>query len=236
MALRTEIYTDDLIIAIDKWQGGSKNKLDKANLLTKASKHLPSHYRAAPPELYRQVRTNAQLAIGIALDATPVIVSSWSSSLHVARHFREKDQDSSKVLMIFRRRPAEGDVILNLNIVYADPDFLETAREASNRLSRKFKGIELWQGSQNEVVLRETVVGNDEIVSLGAFRSLTDVVPQIGERDPGAPSEAEIFKELTGTAATEHFWTSAASAEEGIRNAAEKIQAYLKNKCLWPDH
>ena len=35
-----------------------------------------------------------------------------------------------------------------------------------------------------EVVLEETIIANDEIVSLGAFRQLSDVLPTIGTPDP----------------------------------------------------
>ena len=234
MAVRTDIYSDDLVDAIDDWQAGSNNKASKAERLIEASKHLCPSYRVAPLEVFRQVRVNAQLGIGVALDAIPDFISSWTTSLDVAQHFREKIHDRTKVLMIFRRQPAAGDIILNLNAIYADPDFMETVRATVERLGRTFKGIDQWQGSQKEVVLRETVIGNDAIVSLGAFRELSDVVPQIGERDPAAPSDAAIYKELTGTAASEHFWTSAASAEEGTRNAAKVIQAYLKDRSLWP--
>ena len=188
MAVPSGIYTDDLIDAIDDWQAGSRDKARKAEQLTAVSKYLPANYRTAPREVFRQVRANDQLGVGIALDAIPEFVSSWTSSLEIAQRFRESDRDRTKVLIIFRRRPAEGDVILDLNAVYADPEFMVTAREISARLGRSFKGIERWQGTQQEVVLRETVLANDEIISLGAFRDLTDVVRTIGERNPAAPS------------------------------------------------
>ncbi|MBY0562431.1 hypothetical protein [Hyphomicrobium sp.] len=137
--------------------------------------------------------------------------------------------------MIFRCQPAAGDIILDLKAVYADPDFMETLRATAERLGRTYKGIDQWDGSQKEMVLRETVIGNDKIVSLGAFRELSDVVPPIGQRDPAAPSDAAILKELTGTAVTEHFWTSPTSAQAGIRNVAERMQAHPKHKGLWPE-
>lgn len=235
MSAPSDIYTDDLIDAIDDWQAGSRDKARKAERLTAVTKHLPANYRTTPPEVFRQVRTNAQLGIGIALDAIPEFVSSWTSSLEIAQRFRECDRDRTKVLMIFRRQPVEGDVILDLNAVYADPDFMVTVRAVSARLGRSYKGIERWRGTQQEVVLRETVIANDEIVSLGAFRDLTNVVPNIGERDPAAPSDAQILKELTGKLPTEHFWSSRASAATGIRAAADRIQVYLKDKQLWPE-
>ena len=230
-----DIYTDDLINAIDDWQAGSKDKSRKAKRLIEASEHLPAIYRAAPPEVFRQVRTNAQIGIGVALDAIPEFVSSWTTSLDLAQRFRESDGDREKVLMIFRRQPATGDLILDLNVIYADPDFMETVRATAKRLGRSFKGIDKWLGSQNEVVLRETVIGNDEIVSLGALRQLSDVVPEIGPRDATALSDAEIFQKLTGKLPTQHFWTPLASANGGIRNAAGRIQEYLKYKSWWPD-
>ena len=230
MAARTDLYSETLIRAIDSWQSGSRDKERKARQLREASRCLPPLYREAPEIVFRQVRANAQLGIGIALAATPDAVSSWTTSQEVAQRFREHDQDRYKVMMIFARRPAPNDVILNLNVVYADPDFMDTVRATAERLCREFLGITRWQGSQMEVVLEETIIANDEIVSLGAFRQLSDVVPTIGTPDPKAPSDDEIYRELTGSRTDEHFWTSPDSAAQGVRNAAERIRAFLAER------
>lgn len=232
MAIRSDLYTDELIDAIDDWQAGSKDKERKAMRLIETSKHLPSQYRSVPPEVFRQLRANAPLAIGVALDATPDFVSSWTTSIEVAKHFRETDQDYLKALMIFRRRPAASDVILNLNEVYAGPDFMDTVQNAEERLARKFKGVKKWQNSQREVVLNESVLANDDIVSLGAFRDLDTVVPTIGT--PQVP-EAEVREKLELPPIDEHFWTSPDAAANGVKNAAERIRTLLMDKRLWPE-
>jgi hypothetical protein len=105
----------------------------------------------------------------------PETVSSWTVSRQVAEKFRENDRDREKVLMIFARRPAD-DVILNLNAPYADLDFMETVKATAAQLSGEFRGIDRWLGTQEEAVLEETTITNDEIISLGAFRQLSDVV------------------------------------------------------------
>ena len=235
MAIDVKLFPDALICAIDDWQAGSGDKQRKAQTLRETSAHLPAAYRENPACTYRQMRANFQLAIGVGVDAMPDAVSSWTTSLDVAKHFREHDKDRKKVLMIFGRRPAQEDVILNLNAVYANPDFLDTVEAAEIRLGRQFKGIARWENTQQEVVLDETVVGNDNIISIGAFRQFSDVVPMIGERDPNAPSDDDIYHQLIGKPAYEHFWTSPESAQNGIRNAAEKIQKYLKDKNVWPE-
>lgn len=234
MVVRSDLYTEALIRAVDDWQAGSKDKARKARRLKERTRHLPDRYRTAPARVFRQVRANALLALGVALDAIPEAISSWTSSEDVAKRFRESDQNRNKVLMIFARSPAPDDVILNMEILYGDPDFLETVRDTRARIGRPFSGIERWQGTQKEVVLRETAIANDEIISLGAFRQLSDVVPMIGTRHPDAETDAQIFKKLTGTAVTEHFWTSPTSATAGVQNAAAKLQAHLKSKRLWP--
>lgn len=231
MPVRSDFYTHALIEAIDDWQAGSKDKERKAARLIKASEHLPANYRTAPAEVFRQLRANAPLAAGVAFDAMADFVSSWTTSLEVAKHFRESDGDRTKALMIFRRRPMPGDVILDLNVVYADPDFMDTVRDAEKRLGRTFNGIGRWQNSQREVVLNETVIGNDDIVSLGAFRDLDAIIPTIG---PSLVPEAEVRKKMGLPPTDQHFWTSPESAACGIKNAAERIQVYLKDKRLWP--
>ncbi len=234
MVVRIDLYPYTLIHAIDDWQAGANGKDRKARQLRKTSQHLPRSYRKAPTRVFRQVRVNAQLGIGMALDASPDAVSSWTTSEDVARRFRENDQDRSKVMVIFGRSPAPDDIILDLNAVYADSDFMDTVRADEERLGKQFRGINRWRDTQKEVVLNETVIGNDEIVSLGAFRELRDIVPAIGARDPNAPSDREIFKELTGVSSDEHFWTTPDSTAEGIRRAAERARTFLKEKKLWP--
>ncbi|KYG22522.1 hypothetical protein SE92_21790 [Bradyrhizobium sp. AT1] len=137
-------------------------------------------------------------------------------------------------MMIFARKPAADDIVLNLNTVYDDRDFMETVRATAERLGKEFRGINRWQGAQEEVVLKETTIDHDEIVSLGAFRQLSDVVPLIGPSGPGAPSDDQIFKQLVGKGTDEHFWTSYESAATGVRKAAETAQAFLIHKRLWP--
>lgn len=227
MAIRTDLYPDDLIRAINDWQAGSKDKERKTRKLREASRQLPARYREAPEVVYRQVRANAELAVGVAMDAIPDEVSSWTTSKDIAQRFREHDLDREKVLMIFARHPTRDDIILNLNAIYADAEFMVTVEAAEARLNRQFSAIRKWKGSQQEVVLEETVVGNDEIVALGAFRRLDDAVPMIGDRDPSAPSDDEIFLKLTGRRTDEHFWVPPDSAGDGVRNAAEKIRACL---------
>jgi hypothetical protein len=46
-----------------------------------------------------------------------------------------------------------ADIIINLNALYADSDFIDTVHA-----TRAFPSIERWQGSQEEVVLRETTI------------------------------------------------------------------------------
>jgi hypothetical protein len=234
MAVRTDLYSEGLIRAIDRWQSGPKDKARKARRLRDWSRELPPAYRTAPETVFRQMRVNAQLGIGIALDAIPDATSSWTSSLEVARRFREEDQDRRKVMIIFARHPSPEEVILNLNTVYAGSDFVDTVDATAARLNRRFAGIDRWGGTQEEVVLKETTLGNDEIVSLGAFRQFDDIVPRIGTPDPNAPSEAEIFRLVTGTRPDEHFWTSPASAAIGVRNVALRVQEFLAQKRVWP--
>jgi hypothetical protein len=236
MVVRTDRYPEGLIRAIDSWQLGSKDKARKARRLRDLSRALPDNYREAPKEVFRQVRTTAPLlGMGIALDVIPETVSSWTTSLEVAKRFREEDQDRRKAMIIFARRPEPKDIILNLNPLYADGDFLDTVEATAKRLGKPFRGIDRWRDRQKEVVLKETVIGNDEIVTLGAFRQLSDVVPLVGSRDVDAPSDDQIFKMLVHRPTNEHFWTSPESADNGIRNAAERIREFLAEKRLWPE-
>jgi hypothetical protein len=170
----------------------------------------------------------------MAVGVLPEAISSWTTSRQVAERFRQEDLDREKVLMIFARHPASDDIIIDLSAVYADPDFMDTVRATSVRLDRTFRGIERWQDTQKEVVLKETTIANDEIVSLGAFRQLSDIVPLLGTRGPDAPSDEQLFKTLTGKAVDEHFWTSPESAATGVRNVANRVQAFLAKKRLWP--
>src|SRR5258706_9798355 len=100
MAVRHDRYPEGLVRAIDNWQSGSKDKARKARRLREWSWDLPANYRT-PAKVFRQVRTTVVLGIGIAVGATPETVSSWTTSLEVAQHFREEDRDRSKVMMIF---------------------------------------------------------------------------------------------------------------------------------------
>ena len=95
MPVRTDVFPEALIRAVDDWQAGSNDKARKARRLKERTRHLPDAYRRSPKLVFRQVRVNAQLAIGVALDAIPEAISSWTTAEQVARRFRESDQDRS---------------------------------------------------------------------------------------------------------------------------------------------
>jgi hypothetical protein len=136
-------------------------------------------------------------------------------------------------MVIFARIPKSKDVILNLNVVYRDPDFLFMVREAEERLQRKFSALAKWGNDQHEVILEGTIIENDQIVSVGAYRKLIDAIPIIGTPSHDTPSEDEIMKRLTGKTESEHFWTSSESAQTAVANTARKIREALASRALW---
>ena len=86
--MRSDVYINELIDAIDDWQASSKNKESKAARLIKTSRHLPANYRTVLADIFRQLRANARLAVGVAFDAMMDFVSSWTTLFEVAKHFR----------------------------------------------------------------------------------------------------------------------------------------------------
>ena len=140
-------------------------------------------------------------------------------------------------MMIFARSPDPDDVILNLEVLYDDPDFLETVSATASRLGRSFRGIDRWQGTQKEVVLRETAIVSDEIISLGAYRQLSDITPLIGTRHPSAESNDEIFQKLTGTAVKRSLLdlaTECSSRRAECSRRASSIPSRQTPVASWP--
>lgn len=235
MPQRLDLFTPQLIKAIDNWQAGSSGKARKARRLREFSRHLPVSYRSPVPIVFRQMRGNFRHTIGIAAGFIPDAISSWTSSLQVAQTLGEDHVDPSKVMLIFTRRPSHHEIILNLNDIYSDPDFMDTVDVVERHLGKRFdKGIRCWSNTQHELVLRETDIANDQIEFIGAFRRLSDVVPTIGQRDPAAPSDEAIFKELTGRRTNQHFWVARHGAQASILRVAQRAQEYLAERRIWP--
>lgn len=154
-------------------------------------------------------------------------VSSWTSDVEVAKRLGEQTFDPEKVLLIYARSPAPSDVILNLDAVYADPEFLLAVKEAEQAGLNLSRGIREYMDRQHEIVLDERDMRNDEVVFIGAYRGIADVVPLIGERAADAMSDDEIFRELTGKGSKELTWAPQTSAEVALRNYVDRARQLL---------
>lgn len=225
----TSPFSADLIRAINQWQRGMEDKAKKLCNLISASSVLPDAYKRVDQLLYRQVRLYADLPREFILDEMQQDGSAWTLSRDVAKTFRQNSNDRQKIMFLFEKDPSDCEVILNLDALYSDPDFLKEVERLEAAENTRFKGIRAWEGSQREIVLHPTTVSYGEIVAFGAFRCLGDVVPLIGPRDPSAPSDNEIMRELVGASEEEHFWTDIGNAEGVVTRVLENVRGALVN-------
>ncbi|MFS2319154.1 hypothetical protein RMQ97_14555 [Maricaulis sp. D1M11] len=223
----TSPFSADLIRAINQWQRGMEDKAKKLCKLISASSDLPDAFKRVDQPVYRQVRLYAGLSQEFILDEIQQDGSAWTLSRDVAKTFRQSPNDREKIMFLLEKDPSDCEVILNLAAVYADPYFMKEVKRLEAAESVEFKGIRDWKGSQREVVLRPTTISYDEIVAFGAFRCLSDVIPPIGPRDPSAPSDNEIMKDLIGVNENEHFWTDVRNAKGVVSHVLENVRGAL---------
>ena len=89
-----------------------------------------------------------------------------------------------------------------------------------NAITKPVHRLEVFTGAGR----RRTWSDEDKARIVAEIAVSGESVSAVARRHPNAPSAEQIFKELTGKAVDEHFWTSPESAATGVRNVANRVQ------------
>lgn len=165
-----------LLQAISDWQRGGDEKQSRrrAAALKVACASLPDEYKMSSLVCYRQIALPPEGVWALIGDnCLPEKISSWTSSIEVAKAFKGGVPNSGQgfqgtILYLF---PSPGSVIVNLERLYRNPDFVTAMERNSARIGGYSDGAGRWRNSQFEVVLEIDTVTPEDVFSLGGHSS-----------------------------------------------------------------
>jgi hypothetical protein len=212
-----------LLQAVSDWQRSSTEK--RAAALKEQCASLPAKFRTSVKRCYRQVGlTKGFVWDLIADDCLREKVSSWTLSYPVAITFKNgvppQGSDYQGVIVAIER-PASAQIIVNINQLYKDRDFLAAMEANKASITRYAEGAGRYKGSQQEIVIEMDTVSKSQIRSLGGHSSdlheLTtlshmSIYSQFGRL--ASPQELALVRSLVGPS-----WLSQAATSRVLDRA-----------------
>ena len=172
-----------LLQAVSDWQRSSTEK--RAARLKEECASLPAKFRTSVKRCYRQVGLTKGFVWDLIVDdCLREKVSSWTLSYPVAMIFKNgvPPQGSEYQGVIVKiERPADAQIIVNINRLYNDCDFLAAMEENKASITGYAEGAGRYKGSQQEVVIEMGTISKSQICSLGGYSSDLDTLTTLAQ-------------------------------------------------------
>jgi hypothetical protein len=139
------MFNLEFLQAINDWQiGGAILKATRAEKLKELGASLPAQFRSVTTQCYRRIDLppSALRQLGTALKL-PEKISSWSTSRSVAwtLHGGIPEKDERLFPYVFAVTPTPDSIILNIEALYADRDFLAAISHHCNSIANFSDGV-----------------------------------------------------------------------------------------------
>lgn len=175
----SKMYSLEFLQAINDWQrgGDTKQKARRSKRLKELAVQIDMRFRSCDTVCYRQIALPKggvwNLLAENRLDET---ISAWTTDILFAKGFKggvpPKGQGWQGV--IFSLKPEVSNVILNLNTVYADPNFQEAVEYYKTKINGFAKGIGAYQNTQSEVIIELEQLDLAQVHALGGYSLSSD--------------------------------------------------------------
>lgn len=204
----TSPFTIEFLQAVNDWQrgGDAKQNRKRGESLRSQCRSLPETFRESPLVCHRQIALpKGGVWDLIGAGKLTEKVSSWTLDLEVAKGFKggvpPKDQGHQGA--IFSLNPPAGSVIVNMSLLYRDPEFQRAIDKHKNAISGFHLGIGCYGDQQSEVVLEIDSLSQDDIYSLGGHSSQFDELVEIAAHEvyghsPTADERAALTLKVEG--------------------------------------
>ncbi|WP_025804970.1 hypothetical protein [Pseudomonas chlororaphis] len=170
-----------LLQAVSDWQRSSTPK--RSAELKEQCASLPDKFRTGVKRCYRQVGlTKGFVWDLIADECLKEKVSSWTLSLPVAMTFKNgvpPQGGGYQGVIVMTERPASERIIVNINRLYKDHDFLAAMEANKASITGYTEGAGRYKGSQQEIVIEMDTVSKSQIRSLGGHSSDLNELTQL---------------------------------------------------------
>ncbi|MFH6993419.1 hypothetical protein [Flavobacterium sp. FlaQc-48] len=225
----SEIFTDEFLTALSNWQNGwsenQERRREIADILVEQCEKLPEEFKTYNLPCYRKrfiiegeivpILLNNNLFEGIA---------SWTTDESYVRDFKGYVKPSTKFAMVFKHKPKKDEIVVNINSLWENKEFIASSENFKERKSSEAKALFNFQDFQSEIVLRSTLKGSEieDIIGISSsFDEICDMarIPEEDREDfsieysrnpEGIPIELPVFAGKKGT-------------QEAVRNTIAKF-------------
>jgi hypothetical protein len=173
------IFTREFLRAVSDWQrgGGLKQKQRRGERLKDLSQAIDARFRQCGLVTYRQVALGkGPLWKLLAEKRLPETISAWTLSPEIAKTFKGGVPPEDWHGVIVALKPPEGSVVLNLDTLYRDHDFLEALEQEKGVIEGYSDGAGRYGATQHEVVLEIDSLENTNIHAIGGYSSDRDTL------------------------------------------------------------
>lgn len=168
-------FSLEFIIAVNEWQQGGNEVLKKqrGQTIKRLAAFLEQKFRECDLVVYRRIALNKDpLWDLLAEGSIGETISAWTVSSEAAKKIKKGVPKKGQGI-IFSKSPdnIRNRVVLNLEKLYRDAEFLETADKLKGKISGYQYGIGKYGPEQYEVIIEQEFLSPVEIHALGGFSS-----------------------------------------------------------------
>ena len=173
------MFTRELLQAVSDWQrgGDDRQKMRRGERLKALAENLDQHFRQCGLVTYRQVALDKAGVWKLVAERTlREAVSAWTLSAAVAKTFKGGVPPEGWQGAIFAITPQPQNVIINLNSLYACPEFQEALEREKGVITGFADGAGRYRNTQAEVILNLYSLDCADIHALGGYSSDRDTL------------------------------------------------------------
>ena len=195
------MYTIELLQAINDWQstGMGKNKTQIAERLIEHSKGLPQKFKTINTACYRQLALSGMNSVLLGANMQlPETYSSWTFDKSVAKNFNGGVPVVGKQGVIFKidNNVSNFKVILNLNELFKDKNFIKVCNQKKNEIDSFSTGIGYFMNKEAEVVLEIEKITTKQIWAYGGYSASREELAKMLFRRNPTKEDFDFFDEL----------------------------------------
>jgi hypothetical protein len=230
------MFPDTLLCAIGAWQRGwreDQNLRESLSLELQAeAQALPRKFREVNSSVYRKRFIHkGELEALILNDKRDEGIASWTTNRAFAERFKDLSKPGAVSGVIFRHFPTDDEIILNIEALWQDSNFIAAANAYRNSDGINADALFNFADTQGEVVLRVPLRATEIIAFTGASSPFDDLCDQAGIPDS---KRDKLFRELTeaGVYPGEYQYTSEEAAQRIISNTIKKTHEKISSAAL----